>query len=268
MERKIGFIGCGKLAGALIEGFVAGGVTSPKNIYCTNRTPEKLRKFQEKMPVHALSSNKELAEKLDIIILAVKPQNMQEVLEEIKTVVTPQKLVISIAAGLPLSTYENALSARIIRTLPNIPCLVQKGVTAIVMGKSATKEDDESFAVQIFSAVGAAVVVNETQINALSILTGCGPAFFAYLIDAFAKTTVLYGIPQEMADDLALQTAFGAAALLRERNITPQDLIVQVSSPKGITVAGREVLEHAGIEDIFARTFDAALKRNKELSTR
>ena len=256
---KIGFIGAGKMAEALIKSIISAEITGKNSIYASDISKERLSYIEQETGINT-AANKEILDS-DMIILAVKPQNMVEVLEELQDL--NNKLTVTIAAGIKISLIEK-YNARVIRVMPNTPCLVGEMAAAYSLGKNITKEDEE-IVNKILNSAGKAFKVKEESLDAVTALSGSGPAFIAYLIKSMAEAAEKQGLDKDTALKLAEQTCLGTAKLLIEKNLGPEELIKIVSSPGGTTIAGREVLEKSDIKDIINKTIEAAAKRSKEL---
>jgi pyrroline-5-carboxylate reductase len=213
-----------------------------------------------------VDQNPVVVDRADIILLAVKPQKMSEVLADIRSVVPPAALVVSIAAGVPLSRLATALPPRqrVIRVMPNTPCLIGQGASAYSRGEFATAEDSELVA-RLLSAVGAAFEVSEEMLDAVTGLSGSGPAFVYSMIEALAAGGTAAGLPAELAGELAARTALGAAQMVLVTGQTPASLREQVTSPGGTTLAGLAVLSEHGFADAVSGAVSAASRRSAEL---
>lgn len=265
-NRNIGFIGAGKMGSALIEGILKAGVVMPENIGASDVYVPFLEEMKTKFGIRVSSENADIARGSDILILAVKPQILGSVLANLRDYVTSDKLVISIAAGVPLSVYEEALSegTRVVRVMPNIAATVSEAASGISPGKNATPEDLKT-ALEIFSAVGTAVQVPESLMDAVTGLSGSGPAFIFPVIEAMADGAVLEGMDRKSALTLAAQTVLGAAKMMLETGMHPGELKDMVTSPAGTTIQGILVLEEAGIRAAFMNAVIRASERSKEL---
>ncbi len=212
------------------------------------------------------ADNRAAVKGADIIILAVKPQSMGEVLAGVKDLVDKKKLVISIAAGIPISFIEKSLGkkARIVRVMPNTPALVGAGATALAPGDGASSEDLAA-ATSIFDSIGITVNVKEDLIDAVTGLSGSGPAYFFIIVDSLAKGGVLMGLPRDIAYKLAAQTMLGSAKLALESGKHPMELRDMVTSPGGTTIAGIQALEEGGLRAALMMAVEAATLRSKEL---
>jgi pyrroline-5-carboxylate reductase len=262
-ETKLGFIGVGSMGGAIIRGLVAGGVVPRENlIYCD---PDPARQAQmEELGVAAALDNAEVMHS-PVIVLAVKPQVIPAVLAGIKAFARPWHLIISIAAGVPLSVLEAACpESRVVRVMPNTPTLVGAGMAALAPGRGVTPED-LALPMALFRAVGQAVVVEEKLMDAVTGLSGSGPAFVAVFIDALADGGVKMGLPRPLALTLATQTVLGTARLCHEEQLHPAVLKDQVTSPGGTTIAGLHALESGGFRGAIIDAVTAAARRSKEL---
>ena len=265
-NRKIGFIGAGKMGSALMQGIIKAGIVKPENLGASDVYEPFLNELKAKMGINVSTDNAVIARASDILILAVKPQTMGSVLENLKTYITADKLIISIAAGVPLATYENALpeGTRIVRVMPNIAATVSEAASGISPGKNATPEDLK-IALEIFSAVGTAVQVPESLMDAVTGLSGSGPAFIFPVIEAMADGAVLEGMDRKSALTLAAQTVLGAAKMALETGLHPGELKDMVTSPAGTTIQGVHALEEAGIRAAFMNAVIRASERSKEL---
>jgi pyrroline-5-carboxylate reductase len=236
---------------------------SDLQIFVCDLRKERIALFERELPrVRALSNPEQVAEAAEVIFVAVKPQDIQPVLEAIRDT---DRLVISIAAGVPIRRLEGTLSsARVVRVMPNTPCLVGAMAAGYAFG-SRIQPQDRDVVKQLLGAAGYAAEVVEGQLDAVTGLSGSGPAFVARLIEAFIEAGRGLGLDEEVARDLSVQTFLGTAKLLAETGMEPQTLVDMVSSPKGTTVAGRQVLESSGFSGVIERTIQAAAERSKEL---
>lgn len=262
MPKTISFIGTGKMATALISSIYENSLA--KEIIASDHNEENLRKLKSKFNVKTTTDNKEAVKHADIVFLCVKPQNIDEVLNEIKDEIKNQ-LIVSIAAGIKLKHIESILkNKRIIRVMPNLNCLVGEMAGGFSAGKYATKEDIEEISALLNSA-GTVFCVKENLLDAATAVSGSGPAFFAYFIKYIAEAGIKKGLKKEIAYQLAAKTALGTGKLLLEMKITPDELINMVASKKGTTEAGIKVLDKYKVKKILEKTVDAAYKRSKEL---
>lgn len=263
-EAKIGFIGAGNMGGAIIRGLLAGGWVSRENLACYDPDPAR-QKDLESLGLEPALDHAEVMHS-QVVVLAVKPQVMGAVLAQIKDFARPRHLIISIAAGVPLAVLEAACpQSRLIRAMPNTPTLVGAGMAALVPGRHATAKD-LTLARELFEALGQALVVQENQLNAVTGLSGSGPAFVALFIEALADGGVKVGLPRALALTLAAQTVLGTARLCLEKNLHPALLKDQVTSPGGTTIEGLHVLEQGGLRGVVMSAVEAATFRAQELA--
>lgn len=261
MNKKISFIGTGKMASALISCIYNKGIS--KSIIANDKNEKNLNNIKKQFRIKTTNNN-EAVKNSDIVFICVKPQDIDAVLDEIKNAVKNQ-LIVSIAAGIKLKHLENKLkNKRIIRVMPNINCLVGEMAAGFSAGKNATKEDVKVVS-EILNSAGIAFHLKEDLLDVITAVSGSGPAFFAYFIDAFTKAGIKNGLPKEVAFKLAAQTALGTGKLLMEKNVSPDELIAMVASKKGTTVAGLKVLKKHKVKDILIKTINAAVKSSKEL---
>ncbi len=266
LGKKIAFLGSGNMAEALVKGLLAAGTAAADEIVCAEPRAERREELHARHRVAVTASNVAAAEQAELIVLSVKPQVMDALLDEIAPAVDPRKLVVSIAAGVPIAAIARKLGAgaRIVRTMPNTPALVGEGATALARGPHAT-EADLGLAVALFEAVGTAVVVEEHLLDAVTGLSGSGPAFVFLAIEALADGGVKMGLPRHVAMALAAQTVVGAGRLVLETGEHPGRLKDQVTSPGGTTIAGVHALEAAGFRAALIAAVEAAAKRSREL---
>ncbi len=257
------------MAEALIKGIITANVCRPEAIFVSDIRPERLRLLAREYNVIAVDSNAELAAEAQTIVLSIKPQNMTDALESIKAAVGPDKFVISIAAGIKLAKIAGVLgNVPVVRVMPNTPALIGQGAAALCANEKAQPMLDT--AVTIFSSVGKAVLVdNEDLIDAVTAVSGSGPAYFFLLMEEMIKAGVELGLPEDTAKDLVLQTAKGAGLLAAEadkKGQTPAALRKNVTSPGGTTEAALKVLAAGNFGRLINNAIAAACKRSKELS--
>ena len=264
--QKVGFIGGGNMGEALIKGLVAANLVPPEAIYASDVRPERLRALDQQYGIQLLQDNAELVRQADIVILAVKPQIMAPVVRQISAAVTKKKLLISIAAGVSTLTIRAALGkeARLIRVMPNTPALVLEGVTAIAKADGLEPGDLDT-ASEIFSAVGRVVTLEEELMDAVTGLSGSGPAYVAVVVESLADGGVKMGLDRVTAMTLATQTVLGAARLMLETGMHPGALKDMVSSPGGTSIAGVHALEEGGIRHTLIKAVERATQRSREL---
>lgn len=262
-----GFIGAGKMATALVQGMLRAGVVEPGQVIASDPYPSAREALKALSGVAVTASNAEVARRSDVLVLAVKPQGMAAVLEELSAVVTGDHLVVSIAAGVPLAALQSGIGpdARLVRVMPNTPALVGEGAAGYCLGPNTTPEDDATVRLCL-GAVGRALAVPETMIDAVTGLSGSGPAFVYVLIEALADGGVRVGLPRDAALTLAAQTVLGAARMVLETGMHPGVLKDQVTSPGGTTIAGLHALERGGLRGAMIDAVEAATQRARELS--
>jgi pyrroline-5-carboxylate reductase len=257
---KLGFIGAGRMAEAILRGL------GSSNIIISDKDPARLKLVAKKFGVKAAEDNAEAASSSDVLILAVKPQAMHAALSDICTKIKPGCLVISIAAGITLKSLEKYLpKVPVVRVMPNNPCLIGEGITAICGGKRA-EEKDLKTAEKIFSSVGETIRVDEKNMNAVTALSGSGPAFVYETVDALVNGGIEAGLNKDMASRLALKTVYGSVKTLIETKRTPEELKTMVASPGGTTVAGLRVLDEGDFKGTLKKAVVKASARAKEIS--
>lgn len=265
MNGEIGFIGTGNMAEALIRGLLRGNVFAADQVVASAPREERVRELAEKYGIHATGSNREAAS-ARIVVLSVKPQILARVLDEIAESLDRETLVISIAAGVPVEAIQARLAAgtRVVRAMPNTPALVDAAATAIAGGEHAL-ESDLTEAKRIFDAVGITVIVEESQLDAITGLSGSGPAYVFLILEALSDAGVKVGLSRRTAQLLAAQTLLGSAKLLLETNEHPGKLKDMVTSPGGTAITGLHTLEHGGLRTTLINAVEAATRRSREL---
>ena len=257
MNKKIGFIGLGKMAKAIIGGILRQDDKALIYGYDPNNSIDGVTK---------LASNIEVVKNSDIIFFCTKPFVIRDVFEEIKNVVSKEKLFVSIAAGISLSIIEECLGCglKLIRVMPNTPALVAQGACAVVKGKSASSEDVETIK-NILSNIGIVIEQTEDKIDAITALSGSGPAYYYYIIDAMAKAAQKLGLDYQTALKLSAQTALGSAKMIMEAGMSVEDLITAVTTPGGCTAVGNDVLNNSQITEIIDETIEKTAQKAFEL---
>ncbi len=264
--QKIGFLGAGQMARALARGFVDAGLVGSDQIYAADLSEAALAGFSEIVAgAHTSQSNATVVADCDVVFLAVKPQFMQDVLTELRPLGVSDKLIVSIAAGVTLKTLSQGLdSDRVVRVMPNTPCLVAACAAGYCLGAGASSEDGELIQ-QLLSAVGIAFSLKEPLIDAVTGLSGSGPAFAFQVIEALSDGGVKMGLPREVATQLAAQTLKGAAEMVLSTSEHPAVLKDRVASPGGTTIAGLAELEAGGTRASLIAAVVAATERSIEL---
>jgi pyrroline-5-carboxylate reductase len=264
--KKVGFVGGGNMGEALIRGLVESNLVPADAIMVADARAERAHQLADQYGVRPLAGNASLVTAVDVVILAVKPQIMAAVLREVLPALVNRPLIISVAAGVSTATIQSVLGRypRLIRVMPNTPALVLQGATAIARTPGLDVEDLET-AQEVFAAVGKVVVLDEDHMDAVTGLSGSGPAYVAIVIESLADGGVKMGLDRATAMTLATQTVLGAATLLAETGLHPGALKDMVSSPGGTTIAGIAALEEGGIRTTFIRAVERATLRSREL---
>ena len=262
----IGFLGAGQMAHALARGWVAAGLLDPGRSRASDPVEASRRRFSEGTGINAQADNPGVVAACRTLVLAVKPQSMPALLAEIAPLLTPDHRIITIAAGIPISRYQEKLGQgiRLVRVMPNTPCVVGASATGIATSEGATA-DDLYQAEKLFHAVGRAVRVPENLLDAVTGLSGSGPAFVYAIIEAMSDGGVRVGLPRDVATTLAAQTVLGAAKMVLESGLHPGQLKDTVTSPGGTTIAGLHALERGGIRAALMDAVQAAAQRSAEL---
>ena len=268
LAQKIGFLGAGQMARALAAGFVGSGLVSARQVWASDPVPAALDALAAATPgVNRCASNAEVAAAADVLVLAVKPQQLVAVLDELKPAVHERHLILSIAAGVRLDTIAQRLppATRAVRVMPNTPCLVGQSASGYALGKHATPADG-ALVEQLLSAVGRAMLVDEKLLDAVTGLSGSGPAYIYLVIEALADGGVRMGLPRDVALMLAAQTVRGAAEMVLATGEHPAVLKDRVASPGGTTIAGLQALESGGLRGTLMAAVEAATLRSRELA--
>jgi pyrroline-5-carboxylate reductase len=265
-NKTVGFLGSGNMGEALIHGLLHGHLCRPEQIICSDVRPERLKMIRETYGVRGTSHNAEVVKQSDIILLAVKPQIMKPVVEEIAKYLDLSKLIISIAAGVPLEAIESCAKKdlKLVRVMPNICVSVREGASAISGGKHILKED-LMIAKTIFDSVGKSIFIEENLLDAVTGLSGSGPAYIFVIIDALADAGVKVGLSRTDSLILASQTVLGAAKLLIETGEHPGKLKDMVTSPGGTAIAGLHTMEQGGVRTTLINAVEVATERSKAL---
>jgi pyrroline-5-carboxylate reductase len=266
VQQRVGFIGAGKMATALAHGLCQTGFTTADRIVASDVSVVARESFAAQTAARAVASNAEVPGASDIIILAVKPQHFSQMLSELKAHVGPQHLVISIAAGIGLETMAAALGRdrRLVRVMPNTPCLVGSSASAYCLGGAAGAEDGRLVA-RLLDAVGISFELPEHLLDSVTGLSGSGPAFVCLVIEALADGGVKMGLPRDVAQKLAAQTVLGTAQMVLETGQHPAALKDAVASPGGTTIAGLHELERGALRGCLMAAVEAATRRSREL---
>lgn len=264
MNKKIGFIGCGKMASAIIGGGIASKFVNSGDILASEISEEIANVKHQALGINVITSNKELVEKSDVIFVATVPSCVEGVLNEIKSYLTTDKLVVSIAAGVTTGFINSILGddIRVVRVMPNTPALVLEGMSGVVGGKSA-KDEDVDFVVEFLSKIGKAIKVEESQMDIVTAISGSGPAFYYKVINEIARAGEKLGLDYEKALTLSIQTAIGAAKMLLNSDKSAEDLIASVATKGGCTRVGVDYLDEEDTAKLFYNLIDkTATKAN------
>ena len=266
-NQTIAVVGAGHMAGALIGGMIRSKLCPPKSIIAARRSAEALQELQKKWGVRTSTDNRKAVAEADIVILAVKPQMAKKVMEDLAGTVRKDQLVISVMAGITTAAISKALrcDAPVVRAMPNTPCLVDAGATAICAGAHAGAQD-LAHAEAVFGSVGLVAVLPESALDAVTGLSGSGPVYIYMAIEAMIDGGVKMGIPRAIAAKLAAQTVYGAAKLVLETGKHPAILKDEVTTPGGTAINAIHVLESRGLRSVLIDGVEAATKRSQELS--
>jgi pyrroline-5-carboxylate reductase len=266
LSQRIGFIGAGQMATALGQGFVGAGRVAAESILAADLDSAARGRFAEATGGTTTADNAEVLQQSDVVFLAVKPQQMAAVMAELKGNIGTEKLIVSIAAGIRLGALADGLgdSVRLVRVMPNTPCLVGLGACGFCLGEHAT-DDDAAVVESLLAAVGKAYCVEEKLIDAVTGLSGSGPAFVYTVIEALSDGGVRMGLPRHVATTLAAQTVLGAATMVLSTGEHTGVLRDRVTSPGGTTIAGIQALEDCGLRAALMAAVEAATERSIEL---
>ncbi|MDR3567276.1 MAG: pyrroline-5-carboxylate reductase [Syntrophobacteraceae bacterium] len=265
-DQSIGFIGGGNMAEALIRGLISASLFSAERVFAFDVLYSRLEYLKKEFAIHGSKDIAELARSSSIIVLAVKPQSISDVLDTLSGHLLHKPLILSIAAGVALGTLEKRLPEKtaIVRVMPNAPALVQQAASALSRGR-AVSQDQMEMSLALFRAVGKAVEIDEKLMNAVTGLSGSGPAYVLLMIEALIDSGVLMGLPRQAAKELVVQTVAGTCRLLETSGKHPAELRDVVTSPGGTTIHGLQVLESYSTRAAFMECVEAATKRSEEL---
>ena len=266
MSRKIAILGAGKIGESLIAGLLSSGWRRPEEIVATSRREARLAELAERHGVATTRSNREAVDAAAIVVIAVKPQDIEELMRELTGALEPGQTVISIAAAIPTALIERHLGEiRVVRAMPNAPAAVHEGIAGLAGGRHA-EEEDMARAEEVLAHLGRSVRVAEHYMDAVTAVSGSGPAYFALLAESMIEAGILLGLSREVSTDLVVQTMLGTAKLLRDEGMHPVELREMVTSPGGTTIAAIRELEQAGVRAAFLNAIQAAMVRSKELA--
>jgi pyrroline-5-carboxylate reductase len=264
--KSLGLIGAGRMGEALVRGLLGAGILNARQVLASDPADSALEQLKQQTAVKVTSRNADVAKQSEIVLIAVKPDVMKAVLQEIRPFVSKDQLVISIAAGITLKAIEESLDqgCRVVRVMPNTPCLVGASAAAFSLGKNATS-DDARLVKTLFETVGLAVQVQEKHLDAVTGLSASGPAYVFLMIEALSDGGVKMGLSRSVATQLAAQTVFGSAKMVLEMQKHPAELKDLVTSPGGTTIAGLHALENRAFGAALIDAVEAATRRAKEL---
>ncbi|HYA41588.1 MAG TPA: pyrroline-5-carboxylate reductase [Syntrophobacteraceae bacterium] len=265
-DQSIGFVGAGNMGEALISGFIAASLLPAERVFAYDVLPSRIEYLVKEFGIKGCAGIGELAESSSIIVLAVKPQVVSEVLDALRAHLAHKPLIISIAAGVALSTLESSLPSEtaVVRVMPNTPALVRKAASALSRGQAVSAAQME-MSLALFGAVGKAVEVEEKMMDAVTGLSGSGPAYVLLVIEALIDAGVFMGLPRQSAKELVVQTLAGTSMLLEKTGRHPAELKDMITSPGGTTTYGLQVLESYSVRGAFMECVEAATKRSAEL---
>jgi pyrroline-5-carboxylate reductase len=265
--RRIAIVGCGKIGEALLAGLLSTGWRRPEEIVVTGRRDERLDELAKRHGVTATRSNAEAVNGAGVVVIAVKPQDFDGLLGEIGGLLSTDQVVVSVAAAVPTATIERRLAepVPVLRSMPNTPATVHEGVAGLCAGAHAG-EEHLAVAEDVLTHVGRVVRVPEAYMDAVTAVSGSGPAYFALLAEAMIEAGILLGLSREVSTDLVVQTMLGTAKLLRDEQMHPVELREMVTSPGGTTIRAIHELEQAGVRAAFLNAIQAAMVRSRELA--
>jgi pyrroline-5-carboxylate reductase len=264
--RKVAILGAGRIGEALVSGLLSAGWRKPHEISATVRRPERVDELRERHGIEATLSNHDAAAGAALVVISVKPQDIDALLGEIGGLILPEQTVLSIAAAVPTAKIESRLSpgVPVVRAMPNTPSTVHEGIAGLCAGAHAG-DDHLDLAADALSHLGGVVRVPESALDAITAVSGSGPAYFALLAEAMIEAGILLGLSREISTQLVVQTMLGTAKQLRDERMHPVELREMVTSPGGTTIAAIRELESAGVRAAFLNAIQAAMIRAREL---
>jgi pyrroline-5-carboxylate reductase len=267
-SRKIAILGAGRIGEALISGLLSSEWRKPAEIVATSRREERVAELEERYGIEATLSNHDAAVGATLVVIAVKPQDIEGLLGEIGGLLRPEQTVLSVAAATQTARIESRLSADVpvVRAMPNTPSTVHEGIAGLCAGAHAGDEH-LALAEDVLSHLGRVVRVPESAMDAVTAVSGSGPAYFALLAEAMIEAGILLGLSREISTQLVVQTMLGTAKQLRDEKMHPVELREMVTSPGGTTIAAIRELERAGVRAAFLNAIQAAMDRSRELAS-
>ena len=265
--RRLAILGAGRIGESLLSGLLSAGWREPREVVVTGRREERLRELADRHGVEATLSNAEAIAGAALVVIAVKPQDFDLLLGEIGGLLDPEQTVLSVAAAIPTSAIEQLIAPRVpvVRAMPNAPATVHEGIAGICAGAHAGDEH-LGLAEEVLSHLGAVVRLPERSMDAVTAVSGSGPAYFALLAEAMIEAGILLGLSREVTTRLVVQTMLGTAHLLRDEHMHPVELREAVTSPGGTTIVAIRELERAGVRAAFLNAIQAAMERSRELA--
>jgi pyrroline-5-carboxylate reductase len=266
-RRRLAILGAGRIGESLLAGLLSSGWREPGEIVVTGRREERLRELRGHYGVTTTLSNGEAIASAALVVIAVKPQDFEVLLGEIGGLLDPEQTVLSVAAAIPTAAIEALIAPRVpvVRAMPNAPATVHEGIAGVCAGAHAGDEH-LALAEEVLTHLGAVVRVPERSLDAVTAVSGSGPAYFALLAEAMIEAGILLGLSREVTTRLVVQTMLGTAHLLRDEHIHPVELREAVTSPGGTTIVAIRELERAGVRAAFLNAIQAAMERSRELA--
>ena len=265
--RQVAILGVGTIGESLLRGLLSGGWREPSELVVTVRDEQRAAELAERYGVRATTSNAEAVAGATLVVIAVKPQDFDGLLGEIGGLLTTEQTVLSVAAAIPTAAIEGRIApgVPVVRAMPNRPATVHEGIAGVCAGAHAS-DDNLTLAEEALRHLGAVVRVPERYMDAVTAVSGSGPAYFALLAEAMIEAGILLGLSREISTQLVVQTMFGTAKLLRDEEVHPVELREQVTSPGGTTIRAIRELERAGVRAAFLNAIQAAMERSRELA--
>jgi pyrroline-5-carboxylate reductase len=267
VSARICVLGAGKAGEALVAGLLSSGFAKPEDIIATVRHQERADELADRHGIETTLDNAAAVRGARVVVIAVKPQDIESLLGDVGDVLEPSQTVVSIAAAIPTALIEGHLGdgVPVVRAMPNAPVTVHEGMAGVAGGAHA-REEDIALAEDVLGSVGRSVRVDEAYMDAVTAVSGSGPAYFALLAESMIEAGILLGLSREVATDLVVQTMLGTAKLLRDEKMHPVELREMVTSPGGTTISAIRELEQAGVRAAFLNAIQAAMKRAQELA--
>jgi pyrroline-5-carboxylate reductase len=267
MSRRICVLGAGKAGEALVAGLLSSGWAKPADIVATARHEERIDELSKRYGIEGTLDNVAAVKGAQVVVIAVKPQDIEALLGDVGAALDSSQTVLSIAAAIPTELIERHVGdgVPVVRAMPNAPVTVHEGMAGVTGGAHAT-EEHVALAEEVLGSVGRSVRVDEAYMDAVTAVSGSGPAYFALLAESMIEAGILLGLSREVSTDLVVQTMLGTAKLLRDEKMHPVELREMVTSPGGSTISAIRELEQAGVRAAFLNAIQAAMKRSRELA--